>query len=90
MENEPIASEKTQEPTSEQLLKLLEMQVAAARQRRSMQEGGHRKAGVIGLLAIVGGAAIALWLMLSVLEQMRPSHGGRVGSANGNTAESTR
>lgn len=90
MENAPINAEKTQEPTSEQLLKLLEMQVAAARERRAAHQGGHRKAGIIGLFIIVGGAMLALWLMLSLLEQMRPDYDGRVGSAKAGTLESAR
>ncbi len=74
-------SEKTQEPSSEQLLKLLEMQVTAARARREAREMSRRKAGTVGLFIIVGGACIALWLLLLLLEQMRPQRGEGRGSA---------
>ena len=69
--------DQTQEANPEQLLKLLETQVTAARARRSTQETSRGKAGTIGLFIIVGGAAIALWVLLLLLEQMRPPRGER-------------
>jgi len=82
--------DKTQEPNSEQLLKLLEMQLAEARNRRTARETGRGKAGTIGLVVIVGGAALALWVLLQVLEQMRPQHGARRESAAAETKEAAR
>lgn len=82
--------DKTQEPNSEQLLKLLEMQLAEARSRRTARESGRGKAGTIGLVVIVGGAAIALWVLLLVLEQMRPQHGMRREGAGAAAKEAAR
>ena len=70
-------SDQTQEANPEQLLKLLEQQVADARDRRTARETSRGKAGTIGLFIIVGGAAIALWVLLLLLEQMRPQRGER-------------
>ena len=81
---------KTQEPNSEQLLKLLEAQVADARNRRTARETSRGKAGTIGLFIIVGGATIALWMLMMLLDQMRPQRGERKESASAQPAESTR
>ena len=85
-----MISDKTQEPNSEQLLKLLEMQVASARERRAAREASRSKAGVVGLFIIMGGAAIALWVLLLVLDQMRPQRGERRESASVDTKERAR
>ncbi len=69
-------ADPTPEGNPEQLLKLLEAQVAAARGRRAACETGRSKAGTIGLVIIIGGAAIALWMLLLLLEQMRPQRAG--------------
>lgn len=81
---------KTQEPNSEQLLKLLEAQVADARNRRTARETSRSKAGTIGLFIIVGGATIALWMLMMLLDQMRPQHGQGKESASAQPAESAR
>ncbi len=65
-------SDHTPDADPEQLLKLLESQVAVARTRRAARESSRGRAGTIGLSIIVGGAAIALWMLLLLLEQMRP------------------
>ena len=83
-------SDKTQEPNHEQLLKLIEAQVAAARERRKARESSRGKAGMIGLCIIVGGAVIALWLLLLLLDQMRPQHAGHSQNASAQAAERTR
>jgi hypothetical protein len=83
-------SDNTQEPNSEQLLKLLETQVAAARASRLVRENRQSKAGMVGLFIIVGGAAIALWVLLLLLEQMRPQSGERGESAKNETAQRAR
>ena len=72
-----MTQDKTQEANPEQLLKLIEVQVAAARERRAARETGRSKAGTIGLFIIIGGAALALWILSLLLEQMRPQHGER-------------
>jgi hypothetical protein len=81
MENASMNPDKTQEQDPEQLLKLLDMQVASARERRIARDAGRGRAGTIGLVVIVGGAAIALWMLSLLLEQMRPQHGERMESA---------
>ena len=81
---------QTQEANPEQLLKLLEAQVADARSRRAARETNRSKAGTIGLFLIVGGAAIALWMLMILLEQMRPQRGERNESAGAQPAERAR
>ena len=82
--------DKTQDANPEQLLKLLEVQVAAARQRRATHETSRRKAGTIGLFIIIGGAALALWILTLLLEQMRPQRGGRTEKAAATAPENIR
>ena len=81
---------KTQEPNSEQLLKLLEAQVADARNRRTARETSRGKAGTIGLFIIVGGATIALWMLMMLLDQMRPQRRERKESASAQPAQPAR
>jgi hypothetical protein len=66
------------------------MRLAESRNRRTARETGRGKAGTIGLVVIVGGAAIALWVLLLVLEQMRPQHGTGRESAGADTKEVAR
>ena len=82
--------DKTQDANPEQLLKLLEVQVAAARQRRATHETSQRKAGTIGLFIIIGGAALALWILTLLLEQMRPQRGERTEKAAATAPENIR
>jgi hypothetical protein len=44
----------------------------ASRQRRTARESGLSKNGVIGIVIILVGAAIALGMLMMMLEQMRP------------------
>jgi len=81
---------ETQETNPEQLLKLLEMQVAAARERRSAREAGRSHAGTVGLFIIVAGAAFALWMLTVLLDQMRPQHAERKENASVSPAERVR
>ncbi|MEO6787790.1 MAG: hypothetical protein ABI318_16820 [Chthoniobacteraceae bacterium] len=90
MESKTMNPDKTQEPNSEQLLKLLEMQVAAARERRATRDAGRSKAGLVGIFIIAGGATIALWVLSLMLEQMRPHRGERTESARAGTIERAR
>jgi hypothetical protein len=90
METKTMNPDKTQEPNHEQLLKLLEMQVAAARERRAARETKRGNAGLIGLSIIVAGAAIALWMLTVLLEQMRPQRADRRESASAGAIEHAR
>ena len=81
---------ETQESNPEQLLKLLEMQVAAARERRAAREAGRSQAGTVGLFIIVAGAAFAFWMLTMLLEQMRPQHGERKENASASPTERVR
>ena len=83
-------SDHTQEANPEQLLKLIETQVAAARSRRTARETSRGKAGTIGLFIIVGGAAIALWILMLLLDQMRPQHAEHRGNASAASVEIAR
>lgn len=82
MEKTSITPNETQESNPEQLLKLLEMQVAAARERRAAREAGRSHAGKVGLFIIVAGAAFALWMLTVLLEQMRPENSERKENAS--------
>ncbi|MEO6740041.1 MAG: hypothetical protein ABIP20_07305 [Chthoniobacteraceae bacterium] len=82
--------DKTQEANPEQLLKLLEVQVAAARERRAAREGRRSKVGTIGLFIIIGGAALALWVLTLLLEEMRPQRGERKESGAAPAVENIR
>jgi hypothetical protein len=64
--------EQNVKPEAEQLLKLLDMQLAAARERRNAKGNSRSHAGIIGLAVILGGAALALWMLMFMLEEMRP------------------
>jgi hypothetical protein len=76
-ETKSINSNQTQETNSEQLLKLIEVQLAEARKRRLAREAGRGKAGLVGIFVIVGAAVVALWVLSVMLEQMRPHRGDR-------------
>ena len=60
------------QPQTEQLLKMLEAQLAASRAQRTSQNSSRSKTGLIGVIVI--GAAVALWMLMVMLEQMRPQH----------------
>ena len=69
--------EKSPQPQTEQLLKMIEMQIAASRERRAVKESGRSKAGLIGLVVIMIGAAVALWMLMEMIEQMRQQRLGQ-------------
>ena len=61
------------QPSPEQLLQLLDAQIKNARALRGVKDTDKNHTVsfvVIGIILIVG--AIALWFMLSMLENMRP------------------
>lgn len=90
MDNKTMSLDKTQDANPEQLLKLIEMQVTAARERRAARETGRRTVGTVGLIIIIGGAAFALWMLSLLLGQMRPARGGNQENADGPAAEISR
>lgn len=65
---------QTPQADPEQLMKLLDMQMAASRQRRMADESTRSRTGMIGIVVIVIGAAVALGMLMMMLEQMRPEH----------------
>ena len=72
-----MSDDKNAQPQAEQLLKLLEGQIAASRARRATPDASRSKAGLLGVILIIGVAAFALWLLMAMLEQMRPQHGAQ-------------
>jgi hypothetical protein len=63
----------SQQPTAEQLLKLLDTQLASMRQKREVESPSSRNAlRVFSLCVIVFGAALALWVLMYMLDEMRP------------------
>ena len=70
------------QPEAEQLLKLLDMQLAAARERRLARESSKSKTGVVGIAVVVMGAVVALGILLMMLEQMRAERPGRPDAAS--------
>ena len=83
---------KSAQPTPEQLLKLLDAQMNASRQQRAERESGRRTIQVVSIAVIAIGAAVALWVLMFMLEDMRPAkQGGRPVPADGGvSAEDTR
>jgi hypothetical protein len=68
---------KPPQPTPEQLLQMLDLQIQSARSQRApkVAEKNHTISFVvIGVIVVAG--MIALWVMMSVLESMRPSRPG--------------
>ncbi len=85
-----MLANETQETNPGQLLKLLEMQVAVARERRAAREAGRSHAGTVGLFIIVAGAAFALWMLTMLLGQMRPQQAERKENASFSPPEHAR
>lgn len=85
-----MLANQTQETNPEQLLKLLEAQVAASRERRVARESGRGYAGSVGIFIIVAGAAFALWMLTVLLDQMRSQRGERNENAGSQAVERAR
>ena len=66
------ADNKPQTPTADQLLQLLDIQLTATRERRTASESNRTTFRVLALAFIVIGAAVSLWVLMYVLEEMRP------------------
>jgi hypothetical protein len=62
---------KAAEPTAEQLLKLLDMQLAESRQRRSVTSGRRTTFRIFSVLVLVLGTVAAVGLLLYLLEDLR-------------------
>ena len=65
-------NEKDQ-PTPEQLLKLLDVQMEASRRARSTGKESRTSMRILSIGIIVVVAFVALWLLMMMLEEMRPS-----------------
>lgn len=80
----PDMSEETQptksaEPTPEQLLKLLDLQIAANRAKRKESPGGRRTTiAMIGILLIILGTGAALLILQQVMADLPSAHPGPV------------
>jgi hypothetical protein len=70
----------SQQPNAEQLLKLLDSQMAALRQKREVNSPNRNAVRVFSLCVIVFGAALALWVLSYMLDEMRPGKAGAAGS----------
>jgi len=66
---------KSAQPTPEQLLKLLEAEIGASRQKRIKQETKRRTIQVVGIILIVIGAAIALCILMFMLDDLQSERG---------------
>ncbi len=74
----------SQQPSAEQLLKVLDTQLAAMRQKREVDGSSNRNGlRVFSLCVIIFGAALALWVLMYMLDEMRPPKP----EATGNSAE---
>lgn len=62
---------KSPEPTPEQLLKMLDIQMATLRERRSAQAPSRTAMRVFSLSFILIGVALALWVLMHLLEEMQ-------------------
>ena len=65
---------KSTQPTPEQLLKLLEVEIGASRQKRVKLESKRRTIQVVSIMVIVVGTAIALWVLMFMLEDFQSEH----------------
>jgi hypothetical protein len=64
---------KSEQPTPEQLLRMLDLQMTAMRERRSAQTPNRGPLRIFAVGIIVVGAALALWVLMYLLEDMRPA-----------------
>lgn len=57
---------------SEQLIKMLDIQLAASRNKRTAETSNRNAMRIFAIAFIVIGAALALWVLMYMLEEMRP------------------
>lgn len=55
----------------------------ASRQRRAKIQSGRRGIQIAGIMVIVVGAAVALWILMFMLDDRRPARGGNVSDTTG-------
>ncbi len=84
-ESKAMKDPQTPQPDPEQLLKVLDMQMAASRERRLARESSRSRTGLIGIVVILVGAAVALGMLMMLLEQMRPERREAAGSPGAET-----
>lgn len=72
---------KTTQPTPEQLLKLLESEMNASRHRRLKLESKRRTMQVASIMFIVVSAAVAFWVLTSILDDLQSERGHRASSS---------
>ena len=72
---------KTAQPTPEQLLKLLESEMNASRNRRLKLESKRRTMQVASIMFIVVGAAVAFWVLTFMLDDLQSERGHRASSS---------
>lgn len=76
-----MTDKKPAEPTAEQLLKLLDIQLEQSRKRREALAGSRANYRVIAILVILLGAAAAFGVLMHLAEEMRSaSHPAGVSS----------
>ena len=63
-------------PSPEQLLKMLDLQMQSSRQLRANRGKGRSGMRVLSIAIILGVMTLALWVLMTVLEEMRPQKGG--------------
>ena len=79
---------KTPEPTPEQLLKLLDAQLAASRARRTQPRTQQRVAVLVGgVLLIVAGSCVALFILQQLLTDLPQPQAGEAPPAAVQPAE---
>jgi len=64
-------NEKDQ-PTPEQLLKLLDLQMETSRRARDTRKDSRASMRILSIAIIIVVAFVALWLLMMMLEEMRP------------------
>jgi|GEM_PF-5495469 len=84
------AKTKPQEATPEQLLKMLDLQLAQMRQKRAVEPGNKNAIRVFSLCVIVFGAALALWVLMYMLDEMKPQKPGSPAAGNDAEVESVK
>jgi hypothetical protein len=78
-----------QQPTPDQLLRLLDIQMAESRRKREAQATKSNTFRVLAMVIIVGGAALALWVLMYMLDEMRAAKNSE-GADGSVTVESSR
>jgi hypothetical protein len=67
---------KTAQPTPEQLLKMLDLQMQSMRSKRS-DSSSRNTVRAVSILAVLMATAAALFYLMTVLDDARQEHGAR-------------